>query len=60
MEPTDEIGFPGSGHRSTTPHSRAKTSSVQSTTRGDTPPKIDKRLTQVYVSIICVGKQCET
>ncbi|XP_053397319.1 dynein axonemal heavy chain 5-like isoform X6 [Mercenaria mercenaria] len=51
MEPTDEVGFPGSagGLRSTTPHSRAKTSSVLSNqNRGETPPKIDKRLTQVY------------
>ncbi|KAL4232681.1 hypothetical protein ACF0H5_007369 [Mactra antiquata] len=51
IEPTDEIGFQGSatGLRSTTPHSRAKTSSVLSNiNRGDTPPKIDKRLTQVY------------
>ncbi|XP_060567478.1 dynein axonemal heavy chain 5-like [Ruditapes philippinarum] len=51
IEPTDEVGFPGSGGglRSTTPHSRAKTSSVLSAqNRGETPPKIDKRLTQVY------------
>lgn len=55
VEPTDEIGFQGSGGlRSTTPHSRAKTSSVLSAqNRGETPPKIDKRLTQVYVSICC-------
>ncbi|XP_052807484.1 dynein axonemal heavy chain 5-like isoform X7 [Mya arenaria] len=51
IEPTDEVGFPGSntGLRSGTPGSRAKTSSVLSTqNRGDTPPKIDKRLTQIY------------
>jgi hypothetical protein len=55
IEPTDEVGFPGSGGglRSTTPHSRAKTSSVLSAqNRGETPPKIDKRLTQVYVSCL--------
>ena len=49
-DPTDEIGFM-TGGRSVTPGSRAKTGSALSNpTRGETPPKIDKRLTQIYVS----------
>ena len=55
LEPSDEVGFTGSatGLRSGTPASRAKTSSIMSDkTRSDTPPKIDKRLTQIYVSIL--------
>ena len=54
-EPSDEVGFAGSatGLRSTTPASRAKTSSIMSDkSRTDTPPKIDKRLTQIYVSTL--------
>lgn len=57
-EPTDEVGFHGSttGLRSTTPASRAKTgSALSNTNRGDTPPKIDKRLTQIYVSVTYVS-----
>ena len=54
FEPSDEVGFghgSATGLRAGTPGSRAKTSSIMSDkTRSDTPPKIDKRLTQIYVS----------
>ena len=53
FEPSDEVGFGSvTGLRAGTPGSRAKTSSIMSDkTRSDTPPKIDKRLTQIYVSV---------
>jgi hypothetical protein len=50
-EPTDEIGFSKSsdGHRTGT-GSRGK-SMLSPSLRSTTPPKIDKRLTEHYVSI---------
>ncbi|KAJ8314952.1 hypothetical protein KUTeg_007102 [Tegillarca granosa] len=49
-EPTDEIGFGGSRTQLRT-GSRQKTSSVISPgQRSQTPPKIDKRLTEIYLS----------
>lgn len=50
-EPTDEIGFAQS-RTGTQSRGNRSTSVMSPGLRSNTPPKIDKRLTEIYVSVV--------